>query len=196
MRFPDRLRLPFAFDPDALERDLTAATAQAWTPHFVAQNYEGDWSAIPLRSVAGTRDQHPIRQIYSDPVATAFEDAPALDRCPYFRQVISAFRCPVRCVRLMRLAPGSVIKEHTDLGLDAESGTARIHVPILTGPGVVFEVNRRPVPMAPGSAWYLRLSDPHRVENRGPRERVHLVLDADVDRWLESLLDEAAAAVA
>lgn len=192
-RWPDRLRLPLAFDPARLERDLRAAAAHDWIAHFVRQNYEGDWSAIPLRSVAGTRAQHPVMQIYSDPVATAFEDAPPLDDCPYFREVIAAFRSPVRCVRLMRLAAGSTIKEHTDLGLDAEAGTVRIHIPVTTNPGVVFEVNRRPVPLAPGSAWYLRLSDPHRVENRGDTDRVSLVLDADMDGWMEAMLSEAVA---
>jgi hypothetical protein len=45
--------------------------------------------------------------------------------------------------------------------------------------------------MAPGSAWYLRLADPHRVVNRGTSDRVHLVIDAVVNDWMLRLLDQA-----
>jgi hypothetical protein len=190
MTLPDRVSLPLAFDPARLERDLDALTGVDWIAHFVAQNYEGDWSVIPLRSVAGAR--HPIQTIYSDPTATAFEDTPLLDACGYFRDVLAAFECELRCVRLMRLTPGSRIKEHDDLDLAAESGVARIHIPITTNADVEFELNRVRVIMQPGSAWYLRLSDPHRVANRGATDRVHMVVDAMVNDWLRELLHRAA----
>ncbi len=60
----------------------------------------------------------------------------------------------------------------------------------------MFEVNRQPLAMAPGSVWYLRLSDPHRVANNGTTDRVHLVIDAAVDDWLRGVLTEAADAQA
>jgi len=122
--------------------------------------------------------------IYSAPTATEFADGPLLDETPYIREVLTAFRCPLRSVRLMRLTQGSVIREHDDLDLAAELGMARIHVPITTNPQVEFLVNRVPVRMAPGEAWYLRLSDKHSVANRGTTDRVHLVIDAVVDDWL------------
>jgi hypothetical protein len=84
----------------------------------------------------------------------------------------------------MKLAPGSVIKEHTDLDLAAEDGKARIHIPITSNPDVVFKVNGMPVPMGLGETWYLRLSDPHTVTNRGASDRVHLVIDACMNDWL------------
>jgi hypothetical protein len=192
MTFPDRLRLPLSFDPARLARDLDALSSVDWTAHFVKQNYEGDWSVIPLRGVAGAK--HPVMMIYPDPTATQFEDTPMLASCPYFREVLSAFECEVRAVRLMRLTPGSVIKEHNDHGLDLEAGTARIHIPITSNPEVEFELNRRRLVMAPGSAWYLRLSDPHRVANNGTTDRVHLVADLVVNAWLTDLLGRAEAA--
>jgi hypothetical protein len=118
MAFPDRLQLPLSFDPVLLRATSDALSATPWTAHFVQQNYEGDWSVIPLRCAAG--ETHPIRMIYSDPTATDFVDTPFLAACPYFRAVIAAFACEVRSVRLMRLTPGSVIKEHTDLDLGVE----------------------------------------------------------------------------
>jgi len=193
MTFPDRLRLPLSFDPDLLVRDLAALSSVDWIAHFVKQNYEGDWSVIPLRGVAGAT--HPVQMIYSDPAATRFEDTPMLAGCSYFREVLTAFACEVQAVRLMRLTPGSVIKEHSDHDLDAAAaGMARIHIPITTGPEVEFELNRRRIVMAPGEAWYLRLSDPHRVANKGASDRVHLVADLVVNAWLTDLLGRAEAA--
>jgi hypothetical protein len=186
MAFPDRLRLPFSFDPDRLVRDLDALASVDWIAHFVKQNYEGDWSVIPLRGASGAT--HPVQMIYSNPTATQFEDTPFLPLCPYFREVLAAFQCEVRCVRLMRLTPGSVIKEHDDYDLDADQGAARVHIPITTNPEVEFELNRRRIDMPPGSAWYLRLSDPHRVANKGATDRVHMVVDLGVNEWLRDLL--------
>lgn len=187
---PDRVRLPFAFDPARLRADLATAAAAGWTRHFVRANYEGEWEVIPLRAPAG--ETHPARMIFPDPNATSFADTPLLARTPYFREVIARFRCPLRTVRLMRLAPGSRIKPHEDHGLDPEGGMARIHIPVATGPEVEFLLNGRAVAMAEGEAWYLRLSDVHEVHNRGAADRVHLVVDAWTDGWLLGLLRDSA----
>ncbi|WP_235524924.1 aspartyl/asparaginyl beta-hydroxylase domain-containing protein [Caulobacter sp. Root1455] len=185
------MQLPPSFDPALLRRDLDALSATPWTAHYVQQNYEGDWSVIPLRCAAG--ETHPIRMIYADPTATTFVDTPMLAACPYFRAVIAAFACEVRGVRLMRLTPGSIIKTHTDLDLDIESGAARVHVPVVTNPDVEFLLNGSRVEMKAGQAWYLRLSDPHAVANRGADDRVHLVLDLQVNDWLTGFFDNALA---
>ena len=189
-RWPDRLRLPLAFDVGAMARDLAAIDAD-WIDHLVAANYEGSWTVLPLRHPAGAT--HPVMTIYADPSATEFVDAPVLGRSPTLRAVLAAFRCPLDAVRLMRLAPGSYIKPHRDHDLAAEWGVARLHVPLTTNPGVEFLLNGTPVAMRPGEAWYLRLADEHAVANRGDTDRVHLVIDARVNDWLAALLDTAAA---
>lgn len=180
--FPDRLRLALAFDPGRLAADLDRLREVVWTEHFVKQNYDGDWSVIPLRAAIGAT--HPIMMIYSDPAATVFADTPLLGRTPYFREALAAFQCDLRAVRLMRLAGGSVIKEHRDGDLAFEQGTVRLHVPVITNPRVDFRLNGSRVVMAAGSTWYLRLSDPHSVTNRGETDRVHLVIDAVANDWL------------
>jgi hypothetical protein len=188
-RFPDRLLLPLAFDAGLLARDLEILSSGTWTRHYVRQNYDGDWSVIPLRSPAG--ETHPSRMIYADPGARAFVATPYLERCPYFRQILDSFQCPLRVVRLMRLTPGSLIKEHTDVDLSFEDGMVRIHIPITTNDGVEFHLNRSRVVLDAGSAWYLRLSDPHSVANRGSADRVHMVVDANVNDWVEALFESA-----
>lgn len=189
-RFPDRLRLPLEFDAERLRADLAAVAAAGWTEHFVTQNYDGDWSVIALRALAGA--SHPVQMIYSDPARTDFVDTPALASAPYFRQVLAGFACPLYAARLMRLAPGSLIKEHRDHDLCFEDGTVRIHIPVVTNAGVDFRLNGARCTMAAGSSWYLRLSDPHSVANGGGTERVHLVIDAQVNRWVEALFERAA----
>lgn len=188
-QFPDRLRLALNFDPGRLEDDLGRLRGCEWTSHFVKQNYDGDWSAMPLRAQAGAT--HPVMMIYSSPTAKAFEDTPLLAHTPYFRELLAAFECPLGAVRLMRLGPGSVIKEHKDDDLAFERGTVRLHVPITTNPHVEFLLNGSRVVMAAGSAWYLRLSDPHSVSNKGATDRVHLVVDALANVWLAAALHGA-----
>jgi hypothetical protein len=184
--YGDRIRLPLAFDAARLAADLDALGSTDWTPHFVTRNYQGEWSAMPLRAPAGA--EHPILMITSHPGVTDFVAAPPLARAPYLQQVIAAFDCALRSVRLMRLAPGSTILEHSDPGMAAEEGSVRLHIPIATNPHVEFNVNRRPVAMAPGEVWYLRLADPHSVANRGATDRVHLVIDAEMNDWLAGQL--------
>lgn len=193
-RFPDRLRLPLDFEPRRLTADLAAIAASGWIAHFVTQNYEGDWSALPLRGPAAAR--HPIQSIYPDPACTDFADTALLARAPYMRALLGQFACPLHAVRLMRLAPGSRIKQHRDHDLCFEDGTVRIHIPVITNDGVDFRLNGLRCVMPAGSAWYLRLSDPHSVENRGQSDRVHLVIDAVVNDWVADLFERAVPSLA
>lgn len=187
---PDRLRLPFDFDASALQQDLDSLSRSEWIDHFVPQNYEGEWSIVPLRAQAGAT--HPVMMIFSNPSATEFVDTPILDRCPYFRAVLATFPCPLLAVRLMQLTPGSTIKEHRDYDLSFEDGVVRLHIPVTTNPDVDFRLNGQRLAMTSGSCWYLRLSDPHSVANRGTSSRVHLVIDATVNDWISGVLRQAA----
>jgi Aspartyl/Asparaginyl beta-hydroxylase len=184
---PARVRLPFAFDPAPLAADLARIGPEEWIGQTIRTNFEGGWDVVPLRAPAG--ETHPLRLIYADPTASRFADTPWLGRLPAFQAALERFECPLRSVRLMRLTAGSRIREHVD-DLDAEVGNLRLHVPVTTGPDVDFRLAGRRVEMAPGSVWYLRLSDPHSVDNRGQTDRVHLVLDATVNDWLQRMLRE------
>jgi len=183
---PDRIRLPIRFDPAPLAADLAAFGEADWTRHFVRDNYDGDWSAIPLRGAVG--ETHPIRLIGQLRFALDFADTPHLARAPAIAAALADFQCPLKGVRLMRLGPGSAIREHVDSDIDAAEGWARLHVPILTGTDVVFLLAGRRVEMAAGSVWYLRLAEPHAATNSGAEPRIHLVIDAVVNDWLLEML--------
>jgi hypothetical protein len=183
---PDRLRLPFAFDAELLARDLGNLAAMEWTEHFLKDRYIGNWDVIPLRGPAEAL--HPIMMIAATPGATAFKDTPAMAACPYVRQIIDAFQSEVRHVRLLRLTPGSVLKEHTDHESTSEDGVLRLHIPVVTNSEVYFLLNGTRVVMEAGSAWYLRLREPHSVENRGTTDRVHLLIDVVMNDNLSNIL--------
>lgn len=193
---PDRVRLPLAVDPAPLAADLAAFGQEQWIRHFVRSNYEGEWSVIPLRAAAG--ETHPVRLIGTHPLAASFVDTSYLERAPALRALLASFDCPLKAARLMRLTPGSRILEHEDHDPDAENGagTARLHLPITTNDEVEFLLNRRPVTMRPGEVWYLRLSEPHAVANRGATDRVHLVVEVRLNGWLLDLLGAGARAAA
>jgi hypothetical protein len=188
-RFPDHLRLPFCFDSARLAGDMRRLSADAWRRHFIRQNYDGDWSILPLRAAAG--EKHPVRMMAPPPGCVAFADTPLMEGCPYIREVVSAFRCPVRSVRLMRLTPGSMIKEHVDTDLSFEDGMVRLHIPVVTNDAIDFRLNGTRVVMEAGSCWYLRLSDPHNVANHGSEDRVHLVIDAETNGWIAEVFEQA-----
>lgn len=110
-------------------------------------------------------------------------------------------------VRLMRLAPGGgELTRHADI-TDKEAGVAdnrllRIHVPITTNPGVVFEQwlldgrRQQGVHMGAGEVWYLDQRKPHTAVNGGAEPRVHLVADMYGSEPLRQLVRAGYAPVA
>ena len=190
---PDSIKLPFAFDPARLREDLARLDDAAWIEHFVKQNFDGDWSVIPLRGRAGAT--HPVMMISASPDCREFESTPFLDGLDYMSRVLEEFQCDLRTVRLMKLTPGSVIKEHQDHDLSMEHGFARLHIPVRTNPDVEFMLNGKQLDLKEGECWYLRLSLPHSVVNRGDEDRVHLVVDAFVNDWLQEKMGQSSAAI-
>lgn len=186
---PDALKLPLSFDSAGMQADLAHIVAEEYVPHFNTAYYQGDWSAVPLRSIGGRPDH-----IYPDPTAReAFADTPLLARCAYIRQVLATLHCPLRAVRFLRLKAGSVIKEHRDHELGFEDGEVRLHIPVITNAAVEFVLNQVRVVMNEGECWCLNVNEPHRVANRGATDRIHLVIDCVVNDWLRDLLLAAAA---
>lgn len=177
-------KLPLSFDARRLKADLDNISDDEWVPHFNRPYYEGEWSGVALR--ASERARVPL---YPDPTAGgSYVDTEVLDRCPNLRAALAAFECPLLSVRLLRLTAGSRIREHRDHNLGFEDGEIRIHVPVATNPGVEFFLDGRRLPLGEGESWYINFNLPHRVENRGKADRVHLVIDCVVNNWIRSIL--------
>jgi hypothetical protein len=189
MSLPDRIPLPFRFDPNRLRADVDALPADAWIPHFNTGVYEGDWSAVPLRGPAG--ETHPIRQITPIPGCEDFVATAYLDCCPHLAAVLDHLDCTVHAARLLRLGVGAVVREHRDYNLGFDDGEVRLHVPITTSPEAEFLLAGSPVNMQPGECWYLNFNLPHALANRGTEDRIHLVIDCKVNDWLTATLGAA-----
>jgi hypothetical protein len=100
------------------------------------------------------------------------------------RRSAGAAAVPDRAGAAAAAVAGGHIREHRDAGLCLEQGLARLHVPIVTGDAVEFYLDRDLVTMAPGECWYLNFDLPHRVQNLGTTDRVHLVIDCSTNEWL------------
>jgi hypothetical protein len=179
-------KIPLRFDPGRLGADLGTIAASDWTPHFNTREYVGDWSGVALRVSA--RAGAGSRLLAGLNAGSEFVDTPILDRCPYFREVLSAFRCPLKSARLLKLGAGASILEHRDYDLGLDDGEARVHIPVATNAMVEFLLDGRRVIMNEGEAWYLELNRRHSVRNRGATDRVHLVVDCIADDWFHSRL--------
>jgi quercetin dioxygenase-like cupin family protein len=171
------------YDVERLRADLKTAEQQGQAHlHWSTKEHDGGWSAIPLMSVEGKVDPESLRL-----GAGRYDKTPILKHCPYFEEIIDSFQCPKHRVRLMRLEPGTNIHEHTDPGDSWALGQVRIHIPIVTHDEVYFYVDGERIMMKPGEMWYCDFSRPHRVANKSPIGRVHLVLDLTVNPWLRQM---------
>ena len=177
------LQLPFLFDSRLLQQDVDALSAMPWQPHYQVKHYDGEWSAIPLRSIDGKTNN-----VIVSPVAdTRYCDTVFLDKSPYLKQVLQHFECPLQAVRLLKLNAGSMIKEHRDAELNFEKGEIRLHIPVYTHPGVEFLLDKEPMELKAGECWYMNFNLPHSLHNKSHIHRVHLVIDAVVNDWVTQL---------
>lgn len=176
-------KLPLVFDVQQLRDGLTSEASGGWQRHFKGYHYSGEWAALALRSRSGAVDD-----LKAGPPETIFRDTPLMDASPYIRdQVLGALRCRHLRVRYMRLSAGSSIHEHID-SYEPETNDVRFHVPIITNPKVEFTVGGESLRMLPGECWYIDTNTPHSVANLGDEDRVHLVIDCEINSWVRSMI--------
>jgi hypothetical protein len=144
---------------------MHALGESAWRPH--PQKFPGNF-ALPLISVDGDPD--------SDAIAGPMRPTTYLEQCPYLLQVLARLGAVWGRTRLMKLTGGAEVTPHADINYYWRD-RMRVHVPILTQPGVRFICGEAEVNMAPGECWIFDTWRPHRVINVADHERVHLVAD-------------------
>jgi hypothetical protein len=165
MRLPAPfVKLPLRFDIERLQQEIAQFSEDEWRSH--PQDYAGN-SALILVSHDGTDN---------DDLAGAMAPAQRLAKCPYITQVLASFDTVLGRSRLMRLAPGAEVKPHSDIAYYWRDHV-RIHIPIVTDPGVRFVCDDMEVNMAAGEAWIFDNWRPHHVLNHTNITRTHLVVD-------------------
>jgi hypothetical protein len=99
----------------------------------------------------------------------------------------AAYRCAARLAqhypgaRLVRMALAELagqakIPAHVDNGIGV-TAMHRCHLPVVTGPDVLFYIDRVAYRLERGVAYEFDNTRLHAVDNRGPGRRVHLLCD-------------------
>jgi hypothetical protein len=161
-----------------------AALPDRWAPHFQRAHYDGGWSVLQLRALGGAVDEVLPFALDTRRAPAEYAATPLLAECPATARFLASLACPVMSARLLNLRCGAVIKPHRDAELAFEKGEARLHVPIVTNPGVEFVIDDERVVMEAGTCWYINANLTHRVANQGDTDRIHLVVDCGVNDWL------------
>jgi quercetin dioxygenase-like cupin family protein len=177
------LQFPFQFDEQRLVADLSRAMEAEWVPHFNTGGYSGNWKAVSLYAKDGN-EQHIFAHTTDN---SEISETPLMKECPYFKEVLDSFLFPILSVRLLRLEAGAEIKPHTDYELGYEDGQFRLHIPVVTNPGIEFILDGERLTMLPGECWYTNVNFVHSVANHGTTDRVHLVIDGVRNAWTDEL---------
>jgi hypothetical protein len=159
------IQLPLQFDAECLAREVAALGPTPWREH--PQKFPGNF-ALPLIAVGGDAG--------SDAVSGPMQPTPQLLQCPYLQQVLSRLGAVWGRTRLMRLDAGAEVTPHADINYYWRE-RVRVHVPIVTAPGVRFACGDAEVNMAAGECWIFDTWREHRVLNASAHERIHLVAD-------------------
>lgn len=172
------LRLPIRFDADALEKEVAGLPKSAWVAHPNA--FPGN-NAVRLITTGGAP---------TDALGGSMAPTEYLLACPYILEIMSELGGTWGRSRFMGLAAGAEVPAHADSHYYWQTHI-RIHIPVITNPGVEFTCGGETVHMAPGECWVFDSFQRHEVHNRGDAHRVHLVIDTVGGRKLGELIEQA-----
>ena len=206
--------------PNTSEQSVTRLAAEvdrldlSFANHYSRYNVAASWSALSVRGYSSD-----IRMIEKPDAMNdawrkkhaadvfALQDTELRAQLPSIEPLLEMFGEDAKWdrIRLMRLSPeGGELDRHTDQ-VDPTLGVGvgdlmRIHIPLKTNPEVIFTVwnqDGQPVQqhMGLGKIWALDVRWPHRAQNNGADERIHLVLDVTVDSGIQDCLKPAAGTV-
>ena len=174
------LKLPIRFDAGAIAAEVRALPSEAWSAH--PTGFVGN-EAVRLVSPGGRP---------TDETDGVMAPTPALRQMAYVRQVMEEIGSVWGRSRLMGLAAGGEVPLHLDTHYYWRTHW-RIHIPVITNPGVLFTCGDETVHMAAGECWLFDSFQWHRVENKGAEQRIHLVLDTVGGGRLPDLIEQAKA---
>ena len=168
---PDRIQLDRQYDVERLRDEVSAIVSSLMQQFYVY------YSAVPLAANV------------ENPLTHDWTGEAMLKGCSYLQEIFAEFETEITSIRLMRLEEGAEVKEHTDPTLDAaHREIVRLTLPIFSDDSVTFLLNGAEVPMKPGELWYMKLSDPHSVQNNSSKERINMSIDVTWNEWVEKWL--------
>ena len=181
-------KLPMKYDVERLQGEVFSLSLKGYIYYDV----------IPLRAPAHTLAPSlpfpPPADDYADGSWCDWLNSQVLHDLPYIKQIVEEIsnHTKVNLVRILRLAPGAVVKEHTDptLGLEVDRSVIRLTIPIVNEDGVQFILDGKVVPMKPGECWYMQLTKPHSVINNSNADRINLTIDVIPNAWLMSQIEQ------
>lgn len=174
-------KLPFAYDSKLLQDDLQQVLSNVkMVPHFSPDDHDGGWSAIGLVTADGNPQKLARGESYSK--------TPVLKYAPYIEHIIDSLPSRKQRVRLMRLEKKKNIFWHYDAGENLDGTVVRLHIPVVTNEKVEFQISHHNVRWNAGEFWYGDFSFPHRLRNGGEEDRVHLVIDLEINQFLRNTI--------
>jgi hypothetical protein len=177
------LKLPIHFDTEALAVEVRALPPLAWTPH--PTGFVGN-EAVRLVTPQG---------LDTDEIDGPMAPTEHLQRCDYVREIMAEIGGVWGRSRFMGLAAGSEVPPHIDIHYYWRTHW-RIHIPVITNPGVQFTCGDETVHMKAGECWLFDSFLWHDVQNKGEEQRIHLVLDTVGGGLLSDLMKAAEAGTA
>lgn len=170
-----------SYDSAELQAELRLVEEEYMPRHPSNDN----WTAIPLRNATGTdaREGLEINNSIKNQKMLPCQDTRFLEQLPYIswvlKDIAEKFDTEVGIVRISKVPSHKTILPHKDGNkFDIEKGTIyRLHIPIVTGEDVIFNIDDKKYHLEPGNLYYTNVSKKHGVINNGPIDRVHLVID-------------------
>ena len=178
---PVAVRLPRTYDVERLLSDLQILRDVKSAPQ-PGPYHAGEWTGIALHSMGGKDSVFP-----SAAGMDRYQQTENLKRTPYFREILDELACPKEVVRILFLPPGGYIKDHFDFHTSFQFGLLRLHIPVITDPGVAFVIDGERMDWKPGELWYGDFSKVHSVKNDSQIVRVHIVIDVQINDFLLNL---------
>ena len=139
------------------------------------------------------RDQH---HILNQGRTLAFRDERYRDtahryKCPSINRIVEhvlglGFGTVPGKIACAYLPPGKVIKPHKDGG-QYYTFHNRIHVPLVTNPGVMMTVDQEEFQMEVGNIYLFQNLRRHAARNQGQEARIHLIMDVLDPRYSQQI---------
>ena len=177
MKLPGLLYKIGEVDTSKIEEYVNALTNEQWIEWALRQN---------RYKVHSATESYPfIFSEYGEEPKTYNQDTeiwkvvkPLIDKLEKF------YNKKAGAIVLVKLKPRTNIIPHTDGGWFV--GTHRVHVPIITDPGILFSLTDKKFHLEKGSIYELNNLVEHGVENPTGVGRVHLMVDILPDRTVNT----------